>query len=1239
MSFFDTVKKFTLFILLCSAPLWAQAQQYRPAIQEYLKTVQPKFKLTDLDIAAWSASDQYTDRATGITYTYLQQEVDGVRIFNAISTVAIKGGKVGHFASRFLPNAAGKANSAVPQITAGQAVVAAAAHLNLPLNETPAGVLTDEGRQEWLFGNCGISKEGIIAKLYYVQDGQTLRLAWSVVIDERSGSDCWNVRIDAATGQFIEKNNYTVSCSFDCKSGTHDHSQAVQQSANAPKTIAAGPQYNVFELPVEAPNFGGRTLISETNSTVASPYGWHDTDGVDGADTTITLGNNVHAYEDEDDNNQPGYAPDGGPDLNFDFPLDLNWDTDTNRNAIITNLFYMNNMIHDILYVHGFDEAAGNFQVNNYGNGGEDGDYVRAEAQDGAGLNNANFSTPADGNRPRMQMFLWNPAGPSYITLDPAIAPFTKLNAYQANFGPTLKGPFSGKLVLVNDGIDQATDGCDSILNAAEIAGNIAVVDRSSCSIISQVEKAQAAGAIGVIICNNVITPPSAPTDPGSTTIPGLMISRAHGDSIKTYLQAGVEFNSTIYPAQMIDGSLDNGIIAHEYGHGLSNRLTGGPSNSNCLTASSNGQPTDQGGEGWSDWLALILTIEPGDVGSSPRGIGTFAFGEAPTGLGIRRFPYSTNPAINSQNYDDVKTSNGVHPIGEIWASTIWDLTWKLIDAEGFDPDWYNGNAGNNTAMRLIIEGMKLQPCLPGYLDARDGILAADALLYNNAHRCMIWEVFAARGMGKDAQQGEYFNATDQVANFDIPNLCKTPIAPPVANFGVDLVESCISIFNFNDLSTDLPQYWHWDFGDGITSEEQNPIHDYAAPGTYNVVLTVTNSLGTDNHSLTVTYFVESAPSVTGTTTICAGNAATLTAQVPQGYTAGWFSNNFLVNIGDSFTTEKLTNPTTYKVRQISESPDGKVGPSDNTIGNGANQSSGAEGRLLFEAVKPFILKTALVFAKGDGNRTFKLYDENGQLIQTVTVFVPDGAHRIDLNLTVPAPGKYSIGGPGNQNLFRNFGGAAYPYTLDNVVNIYQSNYAANPTGFYFYLYDWEISFCFSEPAEVMVNITPGPVANFNASINDLTVDFGNNTVGSATSFTWNFGDGTPTTGTLNPTHIYATSGTYTVVLTVTDGSCTSSFEREIIVGTTATVDLENNLKVRVYPNPATDLIHVELSEAPGEKTMVEMTDETGRIVLQQSLASNAKQAQLRVGKLARGVYFVRLQSSKGAVVQKITLF
>jgi hypothetical protein len=83
-------------------------------------------------------------------------------------------------------------------------------------------------------------------------------------------------------------------------------------------------------------------------------------------------------------------SPDGGATRNFNYPFSINDDPFNNQNASITNLFYINNKIHDIFYMFGFTPAARNFQNTNFGLGGGN-DYVQAEAQDGGGTNNANF--------------------------------------------------------------------------------------------------------------------------------------------------------------------------------------------------------------------------------------------------------------------------------------------------------------------------------------------------------------------------------------------------------------------------------------------------------------------------------------------------------------------------------------------------------------------------------------------------------------------------------------------------------------------------------------------------------------------------------------------------------------------------------------------------------------------------------------------------------------------------------
>ena len=80
------------------------------------------------------------------------------------------------------------------------------------------------------------------------------------------------------------------------------------------------------------------------------------------------------------------------------------------------------------------------------------------------------------------------------------------------------------------------------------------------------------------------------------------------------------------------DSGFDSGIVIHEYGHGVSTRLSGGPTDSNGLNAfQSRGL-----GEGWSDWYGLMLTMQPGDANTTLRDVGTYLFGGAPQSGGIR---------------------------------------------------------------------------------------------------------------------------------------------------------------------------------------------------------------------------------------------------------------------------------------------------------------------------------------------------------------------------------------------------------------------------------------------------------------------------------------------------------------------------------------------------------------------------------------------------------------------------
>jgi uncharacterized repeat protein (TIGR01451 family) len=235
------------------------------------------------------------------------------------------------------------------------------------------------------------------------------------------------------------------------------------------------------------------------------------------------------------------------------------------------------------------------------------------------------------------------------------------------------------------------------------------------------------------------------------------------------------------------DGDFDNLVILHEYGHGVSSRLTGGPAASSCLGN------LEQMGEGWSDFIGLIFTMKATDTKTTQRTVGTWLTNQGANDGGIRPHPYTTDMAVNPMTYKTIDDPGITRPhgVGAVWATMLWEMTWGLIDVHGWDADLYSGTGGNNIALKLVIEGMKLQPCSPGFVDARDAILAADLALYGGANRCIIWEAFAKRGLGFSAEQGSSNSRVDGKEGYDLPAACtielKHSVDKPMATLGEGL--------------------------------------------------------------------------------------------------------------------------------------------------------------------------------------------------------------------------------------------------------------------------------------------------------------------------------------------------------------------------------------------------------------------------------------------------------------------
>ena len=186
------------------------------------------------------------------------------------------------------------------------------------------------------------------------------------------------------------------------------------------------------------------------------------------------------------------------------------------------------------------------------------------------------------------------------------------------------------------------------------------------------------------------------------------------------------------------------------------------------------------------------------------------------------------------------------------------------------------------------------------------------------------------------------------------------------------------------------------------------------------------------------------------------GDQATLVAETSPANTINWYDdiNGSVVATGNEY--KPIINETTNFYAAASNNGVAFVGPKDNTFANGGNHGGGYY--LIFDAYKPFILKSVKVYAEGSKERTFELRSPSGDVITSKTMMVQDGESRISLDMNIPAGEDYQIGVTSGADLFRNNENIAYPFILNGVVSINKSTASSDPTGFYYYLYDWEIS-------------------------------------------------------------------------------------------------------------------------------------------------------------------------------------
>ncbi len=399
--------------------------------RQFLHDQAAVYGLTSTEADNLTAIGESVSQVTGSRGAHFEQAIGGVPVFQGEIKIAIDAdGAVRGSVGRLVPGLGSvPAPSFAAAIGPEQALAAALATVNITVDALSVKVEpADAVRLKLTSASAEILGPVTSWKLLFPLSAGVVVPAWAQTTFTNGAAD-WYTVVDAVDGTLLYRKNIRAHAStqearfsvYVQADGTTPADSPAPQSPNT-VTVGSGTQFPAIARTNVA-------MSSVQDATTASPNGWV----ADGGATTT--GNNVDAYLDTNADNLPDTGvldnngrPTGNPDastLNRDFlgstPRDFGYTPAPNpgadagdaptltpfRRGTVTQLFYDTNWYHDHLYALGFTEAARNFQTNNFGRGGTGNDPVLAEAQDGSGTNNANFSTPADGTSGRMQMYIF----------------------------------------------------------------------------------------------------------------------------------------------------------------------------------------------------------------------------------------------------------------------------------------------------------------------------------------------------------------------------------------------------------------------------------------------------------------------------------------------------------------------------------------------------------------------------------------------------------------------------------------------------------------------------------------------------------------------------------------------------------------------------------------------------------------------------------------------------------------
>ncbi|MEC9208971.1 MAG: S8 family serine peptidase [Bacteroidota bacterium] len=494
----------------------------------------------------------------------------------------------------------------------------------------------------------------------------------------------------------------------------------------------------------------------------------------------------------------------------------------------------------------------------------------------------------------------------------------------------------------------------------------------------------------------------------------------------------------------------------------------------------------------------------------------------------------------------------------------------------------------------------------------------ANSAFYHNTNPANTDNWFAIRALISPSKKG---GRTVAVNKQPTNNSC---LAPPFAIISASTTNSCSGIISFSDNSLNMPNSWLWDFGDGTTSNQENPTHNYQSQGVYTVSLTVSNALGTDsvveNNLITISY---SPAPIAYNDTICADSTSFNLISYSIGQ-INWYndtSSGNIIHTGNTYTTPVLNTSTNYYLTE--DSPIISGGPLDTNIGGGAFYYG--IRHMIFDCFAECNLVAADVYADVLNTITFELRDNSGVVLDDTTITVIVGKQTLYLDFDIPVGNDLQLGVRySNSGLFRNNNGATFPQNIGNLLSFTGANISSAQDNWYFY-YNLQLKEnCKSEYKEITAVLNP-PLLTPIITQNGNQLSTTNNPL---YAYQW-YLSGVAINGSNSSSINITQGGQYTVE--VQFNGCTEFSANFLAIY--SSVD-EKIQQIVVHPNPLKDLCVIS---SDMHILSISILDIGGKILYDfENLNSFA--FTLNLSKLSNGIYFAKVTTANTSIKHKLII-